>query len=117
MSSWDRYGIWVSSMPSVPVCLCRDVMETSQGWLVACVLAMILVCTVAEDVCRAPNGKDGVAGIPGRPGRPGLKGERGEPGKRSLWLGRCSCHPGGNGLGGLGKQWCIVCSSPWKLKA
>lgn len=82
-------------------------METSQGWLVACVLAMTLVWTVAEDVCRAPNGKDGVAGIPGRPGRPGLKGERGEPGKRSLRLGRWSCHPGGNGLGDPGKQQCI----------
>lgn len=59
-------------------------MEASRGWLVACVLAMTLVSTVTEDVCRAPNGKDGVAGNPGRPGRPGLKGERGEPGKRSL---------------------------------
>lgn len=82
-------------------------METSQGWLVACVLAVTLVWTVAEDVCRAPNGKDGVAGIPGRPGRPGLKGERGEPGRRSLRLGRWSCHSGGNSLGGPGKQWCI----------
>lgn len=82
-------------------------METSQGWLVACVLAMSLVWTMAEDVCRAPNGKDGVAGNPGRPGRPGLKGERGEPGKCFLWLGNWSCQPGGNGLGGPGKQWCI----------
>lgn len=62
-------------------------METSQGWLVACVLAMTLVWTVAEDVCRAPNGKDGVAGIPGRPGRPGLKGERGEPGAAGIRTG------------------------------
>lgn len=82
-------------------------METSQGWLVACVLAVTLVWTVAEDVCRAPNGKDGAAGIPGRPGRPGLKGERGEPGRRSLRLGRWSCYYGGNGLGGPGKQGCI----------
>lgn len=79
-----------SGCPACPVSLClfKDVMETSQGWLVACVLAMTLVWTVAEDVCRAPNGKDGVAGNPGRPGRPGLKGERGEPGKPSLQLGR-----------------------------
>lgn len=80
------------------MCLYRDVMEASRGWLIACVLAMTLVSTVTQDVCRAPNGKDGVAGNPGRPGRPGLKGERGEPGKRSL-LGPRSCRPQSNGLG------------------
>ncbi|XP_021487124.1 complement C1q subcomponent subunit A [Meriones unguiculatus] len=62
-------------------------METSGGWLVACVLAMTLLSTVAEDVCRAPNGKDGVPGKPGRPGRPGLKGERGEPGAAGIRTG------------------------------
>lgn len=62
-------------------------MEASRGWLVACLLAVSLVSTVAEDVCRAPNGKDGVAGKPGRPGRPGLKGERGEPGAAGIRTG------------------------------
>ncbi|XP_051027929.1 complement C1q subcomponent subunit A [Acomys russatus] len=63
-------------------------MEASRGWLVACALAVSLVSmTVAEDVCQAPNGKDGVAGNPGRPGRPGLKGERGEPGAAGIRTG------------------------------
>ncbi|KAM7324097.1 complement C1q subcomponent subunit A [Alexandromys fortis] len=62
-------------------------MEASQGWLVACVLAVTLVSTVTQDVCRAPNGKDGAAGNPGRPGRPGLKGERGEPGAPGIRTG------------------------------
>lgn len=62
-------------------------MEASRGWLVACMLAMTLVATLTEDVCRAPNGKDGVAGNPGRPGRPGLKGERGEPGAAGIRTG------------------------------
>lgn len=77
-------------------------METSQGWLVACVLAVTLVWTVAEDVCRAPNGKDGVAGIPGRPGRPGLKGERGEPGAAGIRTGirGLKGDPGESGLPG-----------------
>lgn len=99
-------------------------METSQGWLVACVLAMSLVWTVAEDVCRAPNGKDGAPGNPGRPGRPGLKGERGEPGKHSFWLEHWSHHPGSNGLGVLRSDGAFefqeaitVSSSPWDLKA
>ncbi|OBS60560.1 hypothetical protein A6R68_08327 [Neotoma lepida] len=62
-------------------------MEASREWLVACMLAMTLVSTLTEDVCRAPNGKDGVAGNPGRPGRPGLKGERGEPGAAGIRTG------------------------------
>ncbi|XP_075802288.1 complement C1q subcomponent subunit A [Microtus pennsylvanicus] len=62
-------------------------MEASRGWLVACVLAVTLVSTVTQDVCRAPNGKDGAAGNPGRPGRPGLKGERGEPGAPGIRTG------------------------------
>ncbi|CAO2589608.1 Complement C1q subcomponent subunit A [Lemmus lemmus] len=62
-------------------------MENFRAWLVACVLAMTLVATVTADVCRAPNGKDGVAGNPGRPGRPGLKGERGEPGAPGIRTG------------------------------
>ncbi|XP_042544496.1 complement C1q subcomponent subunit A [Dipodomys spectabilis] len=49
-------------------------------WLLTCMLAMFLASAVTQDVCQAPNGKDGAAGKPGRPGRPGLKGERGEPG-------------------------------------
>lgn len=101
-------------------------METSQGWLVACVLTMILVWTVAEDVCRAPNGKDGAPGNPGRPGRPGLKGERGEPGKRSFSPAGALVphHPGGNGLGVLRSDGAFefqevttVSGSPRNLKA
>ncbi|KAM6174108.1 complement C1q subcomponent subunit A [Erethizon dorsatum] len=63
-----------------------DIMSPG-GWLVVCVLAVSLASTVTEDVCRAPNGKDGVAGKPGRPGRPGLKGERGEPGAPGIRTG------------------------------
>nr|SOR70252.1 TPA: adiponectin C [Callithrix jacchus] len=62
-------------------------MEGSQGWLVVCVLAISLASTVTQDVCQAPNGKDGVAGRPGRPGRPGLKGEQGEPGAPGIRTG------------------------------
>lgn len=62
-------------------------MKAPWGWLVACVLAISLAFTVTEDVCRAPNGKDGVPGKPGRPGRPGLKGERGEPGAPGIRTG------------------------------
>jgi hypothetical protein len=79
---------WVCVAIPYPVCpgsICpySDVMEAPWVWLVACVLAVSLTSTVTEDVCRAPNGKDGTPGKPGRPGRPGLKGERGEPGKCS----------------------------------
>ncbi|XP_004637795.1 complement C1q subcomponent subunit A [Octodon degus] len=56
-------------------------------WLVVCMLAASLASVVTEDVCRAPNGKDGVAGKPGRPGRPGLKGEQGEPGAPGIRTG------------------------------
>ncbi|XP_047419991.1 complement C1q subcomponent subunit A [Sciurus carolinensis] len=62
-------------------------MEASWRWLVVCVLAVSLALAVAEDVCQAPNGKDGAAGKPGRPGRPGLKGERGEPGAPGIRTG------------------------------
>nr|XP_012295541.1 complement C1q subcomponent subunit A [Aotus nancymaae] len=62
-------------------------MEGPRGWLVVCVLAISLASTVTQDVCRAPNGKDGVAGRPGRPGRPGLKGEQGEPGAPGIRTG------------------------------
>uniref|UniRef100_A0A250YD64 Complement C1q subcomponent subunit A n=1 Tax=Castor canadensis TaxID=51338 RepID=A0A250YD64_CASCN len=62
-------------------------MEAPWVWLVACVLAVSLTSTVTEDVCRAPNGKDGTPGKPGRPGRPGLKGERGEPGSPGIRTG------------------------------
>ncbi|XP_008846785.1 complement C1q subcomponent subunit A [Nannospalax galili] len=62
-------------------------MEAPRGWLVACVLAVTLASMLTEDVCRAPNGKDGAAGKPGRPGRPGLKGERGEPGAPGIRTG------------------------------
>ncbi|XP_003471185.2 complement C1q subcomponent subunit A isoform X2 [Cavia porcellus] len=60
---------------------------TPRLWLLVCVLAVSLSSGVAEDVCRAPNGKDGAAGKPGRPGRPGLKGERGEPGAPGIRTG------------------------------
>ncbi|CAM5105496.1 unnamed protein product [Natator depressus] len=50
-------------------------------WLAASTLAMILGMAVPqENVCRAPNGKDGYPGVPGLNGRPGQKGDRGEPG-------------------------------------
>nr|XP_027793278.1 complement C1q subcomponent subunit A [Marmota flaviventris] len=62
-------------------------MEAPWRWLVVCVLAVSLPWTVTENVCRAPNGKDGAAGKPGRPGRPGLKGERGEPGAPGIRTG------------------------------
>ncbi|KAM5246797.1 complement C1q subcomponent subunit A [Ctenodactylus gundi] len=62
-------------------------MEAPWGWLMASVLAITLASTVTEDVCQAPNGKDGVPGIPGRPGRPGLKGEWGEPGAPGIRTG------------------------------
>lgn len=85
-----RAGVWrvcelcaTSRLPRSCLCLLRDIM-TPRLWLLVCVLAVSLSSGVAEDVCRAPNGKDGAAGKPGRPGRPGLKGERGEPGKH-LW--------------------------------
>ncbi|KAM6219008.1 complement C1q subcomponent subunit A [Rhynchocyon petersi] len=62
-------------------------MEAPRGWLVVCMLFMSIASTMTQDVCRAPNGKDGAAGIPGRPGRPGLKGERGEPGAAGIRTG------------------------------
>uniref|UniRef100_A0A2K6LMP1 Complement C1q subcomponent subunit A n=1 Tax=Rhinopithecus bieti TaxID=61621 RepID=A0A2K6LMP1_RHIBE len=62
-------------------------MEGPQGWLVVCVLAISLASMVTEDVCRAPDGKNGAAGRPGRPGRPGLKGEQGEPGAPGIRTG------------------------------
>ncbi|KFO32557.1 complement C1q subcomponent subunit A [Fukomys damarensis] len=62
-------------------------MRAPRGWLVVCVLAVILASAVTQDVCRAPNGKDGLPGKPGRPGRPGLKGERGEPGAAGIRTG------------------------------
>uniref|UniRef100_A0A8C5KSE8 Complement C1q subcomponent subunit A n=1 Tax=Jaculus jaculus TaxID=51337 RepID=A0A8C5KSE8_JACJA len=62
-------------------------MKAPWGCLVACMLAMSLGSSMTEEVCRAPNGKDGVAGKPGRPGRPGLKGEQGEPGAPGIRTG------------------------------
>ncbi|XP_003212400.1 complement C1q subcomponent subunit A [Meleagris gallopavo] len=51
-------------------------------WLVTSFLAAVLgMETLEDDVCRAPNGKDGFPGIPGLDGRPGQKGDVGEPGK------------------------------------
>ncbi|XP_045402028.1 complement C1q subcomponent subunit A [Lemur catta] len=62
-------------------------MEASWRWLVICVLAATVALTVTQDVCRAPNGKDGAPGKPGRPGQPGLKGEQGEPGAPGIRTG------------------------------
>lgn len=62
-------------------------MEAPWGWLVACVLVISLASSATQDVCRAPNGKDGIPGKPGRPGNPGLKGERGEPGAPGIRTG------------------------------
>ncbi|XP_019524364.1 PREDICTED: complement C1q subcomponent subunit A isoform X3 [Hipposideros armiger] len=56
-------------------------------WLVFCALAVSLTSTVTQNVCRAPNGKDGAAGTPGRPGRAGLKGQRGDPGAPGIRTG------------------------------
>lgn len=117
-SLWDRCVILVVLLPRIPVCLYRDVMEASQGWLVACVLAVTLVSTVTQDVCRAPNGKDGAAGNPGRPG--GRVSKEREGNQVSILSWAPSCHPQRNGLGMVlrssgvsGFQEAItVCSSP-----
>ncbi|NWR41659.1 C1QA protein, partial [Regulus satrapa] len=53
--------------------------------LAACTLAAVLGVALLEDeVCKAPDGKNGSPGTPGRDGRPGQKGDMGEPGKRRL---------------------------------
>ncbi|XP_004425753.1 PREDICTED: complement C1q subcomponent subunit A [Ceratotherium simum simum] len=62
-------------------------MAAPWNWMMVGVLAVSLASTVTQEVCRAPNGKDGVPGIPGRPGWPGLKGEQGEPGAPGIRTG------------------------------
>uniref|UniRef100_A0A8C3XB94 Complement C1q subcomponent subunit A n=1 Tax=Cyanoderma ruficeps TaxID=181631 RepID=A0A8C3XB94_9PASS len=53
--------------------------------LAATTLAAVLGMALLEDeVCKAPDGKNGSPGLPGRPGRPGQKGEPGEPGRPGL---------------------------------
>lgn len=72
----------LTSTPNPPMlCLQGDAMQLSL-WLVTSFLAAVLGMEMLEDdVCRAPNGKDGFPGIPGLDGRPGQKGDVGEPGK------------------------------------
>lgn len=62
-------------------------METLWGWLVFSALALSLASAATQDVCQAPDGRNGAAGTPGRPGRPGLKGERGDPGAPGIRTG------------------------------
>lgn len=65
--------------------------------LAASTLAAVLGMALLEDeVCKAPDGKNGSPGVPGRDGRPGQKGDMGEPGKRKPWM---------LGAGGLGASW------------
>ncbi|NXV72411.1 C1QA protein, partial [Atlantisia rogersi] len=49
-------------------------------WL-ATLAAVLGTVQPEDDLCWAPNGKDGYPGIPGLDGRPGQKGDVGEPGK------------------------------------
>ncbi|XP_029874274.1 complement C1q subcomponent subunit A isoform X1 [Aquila chrysaetos chrysaetos] len=53
-------------------------------WLATSTLAAVLgLALLEDDVCRAPDGKNGFPGVPGLDGRPGQKGDVGEPGKPS----------------------------------
>ncbi|KAF4790975.1 Complement C1q subcomponent subunit A [Turdus rufiventris] len=56
--------------------------------LAASTLAAVLgMALLQEEVCKAPDGKNGSPGVPGRDGRPGQKGDRGEPGTAGLSTG------------------------------
>ncbi|KAJ7306478.1 hypothetical protein JRQ81_009832 [Phrynocephalus forsythii] len=56
--------------------------------LTACVLVLVFEAAAPQqNVCQAPNGRDGHPGAPGRHGRPGQKGDVGEPGMAARTVG------------------------------
>ncbi|XP_052649059.1 complement C1q subcomponent subunit A isoform X1 [Harpia harpyja] len=66
-----------------PLCLYGGRMQP-RLWLATSTLAAVLgLALLEDDVCRAPDGKNGFPGVPGLDGRPGQKGDVGEPGKPS----------------------------------
>lgn len=77
-------------------------------WLATSTLAAVLgLALLEDDVCRAPDGKNGFPGVPGLDGRPGQKGDMGDPGKGELEM--CS-------MGGLGASTLLVGAS-WAVGA